>query len=688
MPKKISQLLETTTASTLIDVLPIVSQGETKKITVSNILKYGNQYQGTDIKSLTSFWDSTYNTVLANSAINWNYQGTDVKSVSSNWQNAYTLVRLNSATTWNYQGTDIKELSSIWQDTYNIVASNSATTWVYDGTDIKDLSGNWQNTYTFLLNNSASFIDKDNTLSSLSGSWNSVYSTVLSNSASKWNYQGTDIKAVSGNWQRTFTTVSTNSANWIDSISNLNSLSGSWNESTSLVNSQSAAWNAGASSGIDTQLRSLSSNWETTYYNLSTKVSKTGDTMSGDLFVTKTNANIPTVTVNTTGANGVTTKLFSDTNQKGSVKTTSYHPLTLGAFDGDQIHITPDGYVGINNTTPSESLHVTGNALIQDANGSIISKSLSNQGVSIVKVDDSSSTSNVQIKQYGNDRTDFQFSLPLSSQGQLYFENCTYGVIGSNTSIPIVVATGGTEKFRITSQGNVGIGETNPTSKLQINSDNSTLALNIKQLGSGDYILLGDDTNPSNSPFIVKNDGKVGVGTKTPTTSLHVSGGNALIQGNITSTGTISSQNVVYAKDGNSDIWNDTTTQFSSISTNIVLDSDLATIVNNLVAQVTTPTAPSTITTNVTANSSYHDKTFMVNSASNLVITLPTGLSAGVEVTFIRQGTGTVTLSGGAGATVRSTPDNTFTKLAFTNSVASAYHSGSNIWYLFGDLIN
>ena len=46
-----------------------------------------------------------------------------------------------------------------------------------------------------------------------------VYSTVNSNSAVNWNYQGTDIKALTGNWQSTYSTVSATSGIWIQTLS-------------------------------------------------------------------------------------------------------------------------------------------------------------------------------------------------------------------------------------------------------------------------------------------------------------------------------------------------------------------------------------------------------------------------------------------------------------------------------------
>jgi hypothetical protein len=42
-------------------------------------------------------WNNTYSTVNSNSATNWNYQGTDVKSLTSNWQNTFTGFSSQSA---------------------------------------------------------------------------------------------------------------------------------------------------------------------------------------------------------------------------------------------------------------------------------------------------------------------------------------------------------------------------------------------------------------------------------------------------------------------------------------------------------------------------------------------------------------------------------------------------------------
>jgi hypothetical protein len=41
-----------------------------------------------------------------------------------------------------------------------------------------------------------------------------VATTLVRSNSASWDYQGTDLKALSANWQNTFTTVQTNSATW------------------------------------------------------------------------------------------------------------------------------------------------------------------------------------------------------------------------------------------------------------------------------------------------------------------------------------------------------------------------------------------------------------------------------------------------------------------------------------------
>jgi hypothetical protein len=237
--------------------------------------------QDTEVRNLSSKWESTFNTVLANSATNWNYQGTDLKDLSANWQNTYTnfstqssnndsvysLVQSNSAN-WDASfattGADVavRALSANWQSSYNTVQSNSATNWSYQGTDLKDLSANWVGgnaAFTNLVTNSAAYLSSvDLSFLSVSANWDSVYTSVTNTSAN-WNSSYTTVYAKSANWDAAFGTVGADVA--------VRALTGNWNSVYNTVQSNSATnWNYQG-----TDIKALTGNWQNTYTNFSTQ---------------------------------------------------------------------------------------------------------------------------------------------------------------------------------------------------------------------------------------------------------------------------------------------------------------------------------------------------------------------------------------------------------------------------------
>lgn len=112
---------------------------------------------------------------------------------------------------------------------------------------LKVIDGVYQTPASLLVNtdvaaNAAIDQSKINGLTDVASKANSVYTTVQSNSSSVWNYQGTDIKALTGDW-----------------------ING--NLAYTTIQSNSAAWNLDNST--DTEVRSLTSNWNSTYSTLS-----------------------------------------------------------------------------------------------------------------------------------------------------------------------------------------------------------------------------------------------------------------------------------------------------------------------------------------------------------------------------------------------------------------------------------
>ena len=232
------------------------------------------------IPTLSGNWNSTYTTVNTNSA-SWGGGTVDlgeIPSLSSNWNSTYTTVNANSASQWNYQGTDIKSLTADWvggNSAWTTVNANSAS-WSSGGSDVSLLSGNWQSTWTTVNANSAvQWNYQGSDLKALSSDWvggNSAYTTTNTNSA-KWESNWTTTNSNSANWQSTCTVVQTNSAAWILSGSDVDlgeipALSGNWNSTYTTVNANSASWGTGT---VDLgEIPSLSGNWNSSYTTTNT----------------------------------------------------------------------------------------------------------------------------------------------------------------------------------------------------------------------------------------------------------------------------------------------------------------------------------------------------------------------------------------------------------------------------------
>jgi len=86
-------------------------------------------------------------------------------------------------------------------------------------------------------------------------------------------------------------------------------------------------------------------------------------------------------------------------------------------------------------------------------------------------------------------------------------------------------ASGGTELVRITDAGNVGIGTTNPTSKLHVNGTANLEGGNfVWNNGTGDYTASFKSADSRDILFIDANNAKVGIHNAAPTADLHVNG--------------------------------------------------------------------------------------------------------------------------------------------------------------------
>lgn len=127
------------------------------------------------------------------------YELNEIHDVLINGTVANQVIRRNSTNTlWTNQTLPTES----WDSVYSSVNATS---------------GSWNTAYTNLVSNSAAYLSGFDLslIATTSATWDSVYSTVNANSAEKWNYQGTDLKDLSGSWQQAYTNLTSNSAAYL-----------------------------------------------------------------------------------------------------------------------------------------------------------------------------------------------------------------------------------------------------------------------------------------------------------------------------------------------------------------------------------------------------------------------------------------------------------------------------------------
>jgi hypothetical protein len=98
--------------------------------------------------------------------------------------------------------------------------------------------------------------------------------------------------------------------------------------------------------------------------------------------------------------------------------------------------------------------------------------------------------------------------------GDLYFNSLESRVYVYDGESWIVVSGG----IHIDSSGNVGVGTSSPNARLVVEESGSQAAVRITQTGSGNALIVEDETSPDASPFVVDAAGRVLIGNTSAET--------------------------------------------------------------------------------------------------------------------------------------------------------------------------
>ena len=107
---------------------------------------------------------------------------------------------------------------------------------------------------------------------------------------------------------------------------------------------------------------------------------------------------------------------------------------------------------------------------------------------------------------------------------------------GVGDSFRVEDTTSDTTPFVIDASGNVGIGTISPQATLDVQATGSSNAMRITNTGTGNSFLVEDGASTDNSPFVIDNNGNVGIGKTNPVALLDING-QTVIRGGATTDG-------------------------------------------------------------------------------------------------------------------------------------------------------
>ena len=250
-----------------------------------------------------------------------------------------------------------------------------------------------------------------------------------------------------------------------------------------------------------------------------------------------------------------------DTNTK--IRFPAADTVSVETSGSERLRVISDGKVGINETNPSEMLHIKAEDN-SDSFGGLIIKANNNSvhmkygwrgldansggdirfavgGTELMRVLSSGkvglgrSSADEMLHILADDNSDGFGGLKIdANNGSI---NCKYGWLGADGSNSFRIAVAGTEHMRVANDGKVGIGTTTPIGTLDVHDGTLVLSKDASNSSSRNWQFVPDNgaagnlglrvsTAAGGSTFSnvveIKSDGKVGIGLTTPDQLLHV----------------------------------------------------------------------------------------------------------------------------------------------------------------------
>ena len=208
--------------------------------------------------------------------------------------------------------------------------------------------------------------------------------------------------------------------------------------------------------------------------------------------------------------------------------TTDRNPLVIRTDKTERLRVDTNGNVGIGTKSPTETLTVNGNSIVGKAQTSL-------GATSAAVYDEGSGWLGFQKRGTtlaGNMGLGFNASEIVSTSGNL-------GIFTYTSGGYLALGTNNSERVRVDTNGNVGIGITNPRAKLDIFSGFDTNAL-VFGRSAGDYHSISTsfhgekprnnylgfnveyNSNDIRRVLTLVGDGTVGIGTMGPGSMLEV----------------------------------------------------------------------------------------------------------------------------------------------------------------------